>query len=109
MAFKLAIAQKYQQIVDVTLQCGTVYKLDFYFNRIGKDEHMGLFARAQVNEIGDDDICRRLVCGWHSMPLLEGDVAFSPEALDAVLNILPVSAKILEAYLMGAAGARQKN
>lgn len=108
--FKIALTETYTAPVTVELPgVKTKQVFDAEFKRLTQDGINKLMARAQEGEIDDAGFCREVVVGWNGVNDEQGAVEFSPVTLDALLDIYPLAACIVQAYTSSLSGARAKN
>lgn len=108
--FQIAQTESYFAPVTVELP-GVKSKqvFDVEFVRLTQDEIASLYEKSRELTIDDKDFCRRVVVGWNGVSDQHGAVEFSATALDALLQIYPVAASIVQAYNASLLGARAKN
>ena len=110
--FTLAVEDTVEVPVKFTLKAKSVAKL-FAFTltatRLAQDE---ITARLEDKEKKVKDFMADVVTDWSGQRLVLGDdgapAAFSPEALDALLNVAGVASVCFSAYFKEC-GAKEKN
>lgn len=97
--FKIAQTPSYTVPVEFALP-GTPIKqtFDIEFKRLDKEGILDLYTRVRSGKLTDHDVCHEVVVGWAGVLGEEGDLEFSVENLDRVLNIHPVEQTIISAF-----------
>ena len=110
--FTLAIQNATDVSVKFTLKDGKALKtfaFTFTADRLEQDE---ITARLEDKEKKVRDFMAEVITGWSGQRLvLDADgqpAAFSPDALNALLNVAGVAAVLFNAYLKDC-GAKEKN
>lgn len=106
------IAQKETYTAPVVVEMpGVKAKQTFNaeFKRLSQDEINALFGKVKSSEIDDKQFCRDVLAGWTGVNDADGELIFSAESLESVLNVYPLPAAIVQAYSESLTGARLKN
>jgi hypothetical protein len=115
MSFVLSVSATYKWPVTVEIAAdgGGRHKFTFdaEFKRLPSDEVKRLLNPEDGDDAPtDEDFCRDNVVGWSGVKDDEGsDVLFSQESLNKLLQIHPVPAMIVKAWIDSISGAKQKN
>lgn len=82
---------------------------DAEFKRLPQTRIREMTTDAGRGKIDDNDFAREVLVGWKGVSDGSGDVPFSAEALDRLLEIPLVAGAIVQAFFESLAGAKRKN
>lgn len=92
----------YPVSVDIPADGGkrTTYTFDAIFRRLSRDEFVDLTTRAQAGETNDAALVRDVLLGWKGVQDAEGgELPFSEENRELVLNVWPVLPAVVAAFI----------
>jgi len=112
--FKLDFSDTYPWPVEVALidDKGKTKKTRFVavFRRLNRHEVESLLDETKSGEIDDAEFCRRVVEDWQEVIDADGNpLQFSPQNLDAVIEIVPVAGCIVRSWFDSIAEGARKN
>jgi len=108
--FKIALPETYTAQITVELPGSKVKNVfDAEFSRLSQSDVESLLSRVREGDLDDAAFCRTVMVGWKGVVDDAGILAFSPAALDTLLNIYPVARCIVEGFFASLEGARLKN
>lgn len=82
---------------------------DVEFKRLTQSKIKELRDAAYQGKLTDDETCRQIVVGWRGVSDNGQELPFSPENLDALLEIALVPASIVRSFFDSMEGAKRKN
>ncbi|MDQ7002660.1 MAG: hypothetical protein Q9N02_08270 [Ghiorsea sp.] len=112
--FKITVSPTYQYPVEIKLldEKGKEKTMGFKaeFKRLAQDDIEDVLRRIDEKDINDRELVSMVLIGWQGIQDEAGkELDFTPENMDAVLNIHPVQARVAEAWFASLAGAQRKN
>lgn len=109
--FKISVSDSYSWPVTVLLPGESVpNEFDIEFRRLSQAELTVLMSEINSQALNDDEVCRRIVCGWAKVRNEDGEaIEFTDERFEQLLNIYPVPKCIVKAFDESLKGAKRKN
>ena len=112
--FKLSTSDsyKYPVVVEIVDESGRTTKHTFeaHFKRLPQSEIDRLLVASKDDGIRDEDVVDQVLIGWSGVVDEQGDaMPFNAENVRVVLDICPVRACVVRAWVDSLTGGRRKN
>lgn len=82
---------------------------DAEFKRVTQSKIRELTEAAGAGKLTDPDFAREILVGWSGITNPDGEVPFSAQALNSLLEMPLVASSIVRAFFESISGARLKN